>query len=93
MARTCGTVCGGRATGTHCVRDYTRPQVARIVAAYKPRKTDHDAATACLARTVTAAQAAQHLRGSYRPRRSRSSKVRILRATYQTVTDLEAALT
>jgi len=75
------------------VRHYNRPQVAQITTAYKPRKADHETATACLARTVTAAQSAQHLWGSYRPPRSRSSKVRILRAPYWTVIDLGAAPT
>jgi hypothetical protein len=62
VARTRRTVRGGRAIGPHRMRHCTRPQVAQIPAAYKPRKADHETAIVCLARTVTAVQSAQRFR-------------------------------
>ncbi|MFF3660030.1 hypothetical protein [Streptomyces olivochromogenes] len=53
-ARTRRTVHGGRAHQTRTVYRYTRAQVARLVAAYKPRKAEYKAAVVCLARVVAA---------------------------------------
>lgn len=48
-ARTRRTVKGGRASQTHKVYRYTREQVARLVAAYRPRKAEYKAAALALA--------------------------------------------
>ena len=48
-ARTRRTVAGGRAHRTHTVGRYTLGQVARLVAAYSPRKAEYRAAVALIA--------------------------------------------
>ncbi|WP_217553107.1 hypothetical protein [Streptomyces sp. GbtcB6] len=48
-ARTRRTVAGGRAHRSHSVARWTLAQVARLVAAYKPRKAEYVAATALIA--------------------------------------------
>ncbi|MCX4858972.1 hypothetical protein [Streptomyces canus] len=48
-ARTRRTVAGGRARKTRTVGHYTVAQVARLVAAYKPRKPEFVAAVALIA--------------------------------------------
>ncbi|GHA64258.1 hypothetical protein GCM10010330_16340 [Streptomyces tendae] len=48
-ARTRRTVAGGRAHRTHSVTRWTLAQVARLVAAYKPRKTEYKAAVVLIA--------------------------------------------
>ncbi|MFJ3229796.1 hypothetical protein [Streptomyces sp. NPDC086787] len=47
-ARTRRTVAGGRAHRTHAVSRWTLAQVARLVAAYRPRKTEYIAAVALI---------------------------------------------
>ncbi|MEU5097624.1 hypothetical protein [Streptomyces sp. NPDC020996] len=54
-ARTRRTVAGGRAHQTRTVAHYTRAQVARLVAAYRPRKPEYRAAVALIAAFATAA--------------------------------------
>ncbi|MFK0125580.1 hypothetical protein ACIQSP_19975 [Streptomyces nigra] len=48
-ARTRRTVAGGRARKTRSVTHWTLQQVARLVAAYRPRKAEYVAATALIA--------------------------------------------
>ncbi|MGW5427899.1 hypothetical protein ACWET9_11865 [Streptomyces sp. NPDC004059] len=48
-ARTRRTVAGGRAHRTHTVGRYTLGQVARLTAAYRPRKAEYVAAVALIA--------------------------------------------
>lgn len=48
-ARTRRTALGGRARQTHTVYRFTLRQVARLVAAYKPRKPEYRAAAALIA--------------------------------------------
>ncbi|MFI9170486.1 hypothetical protein [Streptomyces lincolnensis] len=48
-ARTRRTVAGGRARRTRSVTRWTLAQVARLVAAYRPRKPEYVAATALIA--------------------------------------------
>lgn len=48
-ARTRRTVTGGRAHRTHTVGRYTLGQVARLTAAYRPRKAEYVAAVALIA--------------------------------------------
>ncbi|WP_190218177.1 hypothetical protein [Streptomyces griseosporeus] len=47
-ARTRRTVAGGRAHRTHSVTRWTLDQVARLVAAYRPRKAEYVAAVALI---------------------------------------------
>lgn len=54
-ATTRRTVAGGRARKTRTVSHYTVAQVARLVAAYKPRKPEYVAAVALIAAFATAA--------------------------------------
>lgn len=54
-ARTKRTVAGGRARRTHNVARWTLAQVARLVAAYKPRKAEYKAAAASIAAFTVAA--------------------------------------
>ncbi|WP_234539405.1 hypothetical protein [Streptomyces shenzhenensis] len=49
QARTKRTVAGGRARKTRSVGHWTLAQVARLVAAYKPRKAEYVAAVALIA--------------------------------------------
>ncbi|MFC8408527.1 hypothetical protein ACFUG9_33930 [Streptomyces griseoincarnatus] len=48
-ARTRRTVAGGRAHRTHAVARWTLAQVARLVAAYRPRKAEYKAAVVLIA--------------------------------------------
>ncbi|GAA2218921.1 hypothetical protein [Streptomyces indiaensis] len=48
-ARTRRTVAGGRARRSHSVYRWTLAQVARLVAAYRPRKAEYVAAVALIA--------------------------------------------
>ncbi|MEV6833629.1 hypothetical protein AB0N17_03700 [Streptomyces sp. NPDC051133] len=48
-ARTRRTVAGGRAHRTHAVGRYSLGQVARLIAAYRPRKAEYVAAVALIA--------------------------------------------
>jgi hypothetical protein len=48
-ARTRRTVNGGRARTTHSVYRFTAAQVARIAAAYRPRKAEYKAALMAVA--------------------------------------------
>ena len=52
-ARTRRTVAGGRSHRTHTVGRYTLGQVARLVAAYSPRKAEYRAAVALIAAFAT----------------------------------------
>ena len=54
-ARTRRTVAGGRARQTRTVSHYTVAQVARLVAAYRPRKTEYVTAVALIAAFTAAA--------------------------------------
>jgi hypothetical protein len=54
-ARTRRTVAGGRARRTHTVTRWTLAQVARLVAAYRPRKPEYKAAAARLVAFTAAA--------------------------------------
>lgn len=55
QARTRRTVAGGRARQTRTVSHYTVAQVARLVAAYRPRKTEYVTAAALIAAFAAAA--------------------------------------
>lgn len=55
VARTRRTVAGGRAHRTHTVGRYTLGQVARLVAAYSPRKAEYRAAASRIAAFTAAA--------------------------------------
>ncbi|MEU0253312.1 hypothetical protein ABZ299_12550 [Streptomyces sp. NPDC006184] len=48
-ARTRRTVAGGRAHRTHAVTRWTLAQIARLTAAYRPRKAEYVAAAALIA--------------------------------------------
>lgn len=54
-ARTRRTVAGGRAHQTRTVSHYTVAQVARLVAAYKPRKAEYVTAAALISAFAAAA--------------------------------------
>lgn len=53
--RTRRTVAGGRASQTRTVAHYTVAQVARLVAAYRPRKAEYVSAAALIAAFTAAA--------------------------------------